>query len=110
MSPNHMATAWCQEKEWTLPCGEADSWGCPREGSQELLTKGPGRSHKHTGPCTHTHTHTTCMHRHRHACENIHIYLQVSYTPHSNSPPTHKTFMDTPTGYTHQLAPCDMDT
>jgi len=58
MSPNHMATPWCQEKEWTLPCGEADSWGCPREGSQELLTKGPGRSHKHTGPCTHTHTHT----------------------------------------------------
>ena len=39
-----------------MPCGEADSWGCPREGSQELLTKGPGRSHKHTGPCTHTYT------------------------------------------------------
>ena len=64
----------------------------------------------HTHTHAHTHTHTTCMHRHRHACEDIHIYLQVSYTPHSNSPPTHKTFMDTPTGYTHQLAPCNTDT
>ena len=101
MSPNHMATPWYQEKEWTLPCGKAGSRKCSTEGLQELLTRGPGHSHIHAQIYTHTYTYMTCIHRHRHACEDIHTYLQVSYAPHSNSP-THKTFVDTFMEYTTQ--------